>query len=76
MKDGLAEILPGLTDPLHQPVLAIVCSPSDEVIDIVLEISQKTPDFSNWIADEASRKLGELLLAGDETSIDLLEELR
>jgi hypothetical protein len=75
LKDGFAKILPGLTDPLHQPILAIVRSSSNEGIDIVLETTQKTPDLSNWITNEASRELGELLLARDEISIDFPKEL-
>jgi hypothetical protein len=76
LKDSLTEILLGLTDPLHQPILAIVRSPSNDVIDILLEITQKTPDLSNWIADEAHRKPVELLLADKELIVNLLKELR
>ena len=76
MEDGFTEVLPCVTEPLHEPILTIVRAPGNEVIDILLEIGQKTPDFPDWITDEANRKLGELVLAGDEISINLPEEFR
>lgn len=74
MKDGFTEILACVTDPLHEPILAIVRAPSNEMVYILLEIGQKSPDLPNWITVEASRELGELLLVGDEISINFSEE--
>jgi hypothetical protein len=76
LEDGLAELLSGVSDPLQKPVLAIVRLSSDEIIDVMLEVSHQTPDFPNWLADEASWELSELLLAGDEAGIDLSKKLR
>ena len=76
LKDGLAKPLAGLTNPLYQPSITIVRSTSDEIIDITLEIGQKTPDLPNWITDETSGELGELLSTGVENSINLFEEFR
>ena len=76
LKDGLAKALAGLTNPLYQPSITIVRSTSDKVIDVALEVSQKTPDLPNWITGEANGELGELLPTGVEVSINLLEEFR
>ena len=76
LKDGLAKALAGLTNPLYQPSFTIVRSTSDEIIDITLKVSQKTPDLPNWITGETSGELGELLSTGVEIGINLFEEFR
>ena len=76
LKDGLAKALAGLTNSLYQPSITIVRSTSDKVIDVTREVTQMTPDLPNWIDDDASGELSELLPTRVEICIDLPEEFR
>lgn len=76
LEDGLAKPLAGLASPLHQPGISIVRSTSDKAIDVTREVTQMAPNLPNWIADEASGELIELLPTGVEISINFPEKFR